>query len=139
MNLSNYAENLIATWLAGGAAPSVLSTVYLDVHNGEPDETNTNATSVYQLLTGISNSRKAITPTNTTFSAAANSDTVTNILEIVLTASAVSACTITHFSVWTAASGGNQLYRGAITGSPISVLVGNNVRFAQGSIQIVVA
>lgn len=138
MNLSNYAENLIATWLAGGAAPSVLSTVYLDVHNGEPDESNTNATSVYQLLTGISNSRKAIT-TNTTFSAAPNSDTVTNILEIVLTASAVSACTITHFSVWTAASGGNQLYRGAITGSPINVLVGNNVRFAQGSIQIVVA
>ena len=138
MNLSNYAENLIATWLAGGAAPSVLSTVYLDVHNGEPDETNTNTTSVYQLLTGISG-RKAITPTNTTFSAPPNSDTVTNILEIVLTASAVSACTITHFSVWTAASGGNQLYRGAITGSPIDVLVGNNVRFAPGSIQIVVA
>ena len=138
MNLSNYAENLIATWLAGGAAPSVLSIVYLDVHNGEPDESNTNATSVYQLLTGISG-RKAITPTNTTFSAAPNSDTVTNILEIVLTASAVSACTITHFSVWTAASGGNQLYRGAITGSPINVLVGNNVRFAPGSIQIVVS
>lgn len=136
MNLSNYAENLIATWLAGGAAPSVLSTVYLDVHNGEPDESNTNTTSVYQLLTGISG-RKVITPTNTTFSA--TNDTVTNILEIVLTASAVSACTITHFSVWTAASGGNQLYRGAITGSPINVLVGNNVRFAPGSIQIVVA
>ena len=138
MNLSNYAENLIATWLAGGAAPSVLSTVYLDVHNGEPDETNTNTTSVYQLLTGTSG-RKVITPTNTTFSAAVNSDTVTNSVEIVLIASAVSACTITHFSVWTAASGGNQLYRGAITGSPISVLVGNNVRFAPGSIQIVVA
>jgi hypothetical protein len=136
MNLSNYAENLVAVWLAGGATPSALSTLYLDVHNGEPDETNTNTTSVYQLLTGTSG-RKVITPTSSFFSA--TNDTVTNILEIVLTASAVSACTITHFSVWTAASGGNQLYRGAITGSPISVLVGNNVRFAPGSIQIVVA
>lgn len=134
-NLSNHAEALIATWLAGGVAPSVLSAIYLDVHNGEPDESDINTTSVYQLLTGISG-RKVITPTNTTFSA--TNDTVTNILEIVLTASAVSACTITHFSVWTAASDGNQLYRGAITGSPINVLVGNNVRFAPGSIQILV-
>ncbi len=134
-NLSNHAEALIATWLAGGAAPSVLSAIYLDVHSAEPDESDTNTTSVFQQLTGISG-RKVITPTNTTFSA--TNDTVTNILEIVLTASAVSACTITHFSVWTAASGGNQLYRGAITGSPINVLVGNNVRFAPGSIQILV-
>ena len=73
MNLSNYAENLVAVWLAGGATPSALSTLYLDVHNGEPDETNTNTTSVYQLLTGTSG-RKVITPTSSFFSAIPSSN-----------------------------------------------------------------
>jgi hypothetical protein len=136
MNLSDYAEGLIATWLAGGAAPSVLGIVYLDVHNGDPGETNTNSTSVYQTLTGVSG-RKTITPTSSFFSVTGN-NTVTN-AEILLTASASAACTITHFSIWTATTGGNQIYSGAITGSPISILVGNRVSFAIGSIQIILA
>ncbi len=136
MNLSDYSEGLIATWLAGGAAPPVLGTVYLDVHNGDPGETNTNSTSVYQTLTGVSG-RKTITPTSSFFSVTGN-NTVTN-AEILLTTTASAACTITHFSIWTATTGGNQIYSGAITGSPISILVGNRVSFAIGSIQIIVA
>jgi hypothetical protein len=136
MNLSDYAEGLIATWLAGGTAPPVLGTVYLDVHNGDPLEGNTNSTSVYQTLTGVSG-RKTITPTSSFFSVTGN-NTVTN-AEILLTASAVAACTITHFSIWTATTGGSQIYSGSITGNPINILVGNRVSFAIGSIQIIVA
>lgn len=136
MNLSDYAEGLIATWLAGGAAPSQLTTVFLDVHNGDPLETNSNSTSVYQTLTGVSG-RKSITPVSSSFSATGSN--VTNSAEILLTLSAVAACTITHFSIWTASTGGSQIYNGAITGSPISILVGNRVSFAIGSIQIIVA
>lgn len=135
MNLSDYAENLIATWLAGGTAPSQLTAVFLDVHNGDPGETNSNSTSVYQTLTGVTG-RKSITPTNSVF--LATGSVVTNIAEIILTSSAVSACTITHLSIWTSSTGGNQLYKGAITTSPVNVLVGNTVRFAAGSIQITV-
>jgi hypothetical protein len=136
MNLSTHAEGLIATWLAGGAAPSPLTTVFLDVHNGDPLEGNTNSTSVYQQLTGVSG-RKSITPVSSSFSATGSN--VTNIAEILLTLSAVAACTITHFSIWTASTGGSQIYNGAITGNPISILVGNKVSFAIGSIQIIVA
>jgi len=136
MNLSTHAEGLIATWLAGGAAPSQLTTVFLDVHSASPGEGNTNSTSVYQTLTGVSG-RKSITPVSSSFSATGSN--VTNSAEILLTESAVAACTITHFSIWTAATGGSQIYNGAITGSPISILVGNRVSFAIGSIQIIVA
>lgn len=136
MNLSDYSENLIATWLAGSAAPAVLTTVYLDVHNGDPGESNSNNTSVYQTLTGTSG-RKAITPTSSSFSATGSN--VTNSAEILLTSSAVAACTITHFSIWTASTGGNQIYSGSITSSPINIVISNRVSFAIGSIQITVA
>jgi hypothetical protein len=136
MNLSTHAENLIATWLAGGSAPSQLTTVYLDVHSASPGEGNTNSTSVYQTLTGTSG-RKAITPTSSSFSATGSN--VTNSAEILLTSSAVAACTITHFSIWTASTGGNQIYSGPITSSPINIVVSNRVSFAIGSIQITVA
>ena len=136
MNLSDYSEGLIATWLAGGAAPSQLTTLFLDVHSASPGESNSNNNSVYQQLTGISG-RKSITPVSSSFSATGSN--VTNSAEILLTLSAVAACTITHFSIWTASTGGSQIYNGAITGSPISILVGNRVSFAIGSIQIIVA
>jgi len=136
MNLSTHAEGLIATWLAGGAAPSPLTTLFLDVHSANPGESNTNSTSVYQQLTGTSG-RKSITPVSLSFSATGSN--VTNSAEILLTSSAVAACTITHFSIWTASTGGSQIYSGSITGTPISILVGNKVSFAIGSIQIIVA
>jgi hypothetical protein len=136
MNLSTHAEGLIATWLAGGAAPSPLTTVFLDVHSASPGESNTNSTSVYQQLTGVSG-RKSITPVSSSFLATGSN--VTNSAEILLTTSAVAACTITHFSIWTASTGGSQIYSGLITGSPISILVSNRVSFATGSIQIIVA
>ena len=40
-NLSDYTEGLIATWLAGGAAPTVLTTVFLDVYSTLPIEDGT--------------------------------------------------------------------------------------------------
>ena len=135
MNLSNHAENLIAIWLAGGAAPTVLGTVYLDVHSADPGESNTNNTSVYNTLTGVTG-RKLITPTSSFFLAVEG--IVTNIAEISLTQSAAAPCTITHFSIWTSNTGGTQIYSGAVT-TTINVLVGNNVRFAPNSIQITVA
>lgn len=133
-NLSNFAENKVAVWLAGGTPPT-LSLVYLDVHNGDPGETNTNNTSVYQTLTGTAG-RKQLT-TASTFTAT-NSIVSNNNVEILLTASAVANCTITHFSIWDATANGNLIYWGAITGSPINVVTTNRVSFAPGSIQITV-
>jgi len=132
-NLSNYTENLIATWLAGGAAPAVLTTVYLDVYSTLPGEDGVGGTSVYQTLTG-SAGRKSL-PTATSFTA--TTDQVKNNL-IELTTNA-GACTIVGFAVWTANTSGSMIYYGSITGQPITIGAGDTVRFDANAITLTVA
>jgi hypothetical protein len=132
-NLSNYTEGLIATWLAGGAAPSQLTTVFLDVYSTLPAEDGSGGTSVYQTLTG-SAGRKSLT-TATSFTATA--DQVKNNL-IELTANA-GACTIVGFAIWTANTSGSMLYYGSITGQPITIGAGDTVRFDANAITLTVA
>ena len=132
-NLSNYTEGLIATWLAGGAAPSVLTTVFLDVYSTLPAEDGSGGTSVYQTLTG-SAGRKSLT---TASSFTATADQVKNNL-IELTANA-GACTIVGFAIWTANTSGSMIYYGSITSQPITIGAGDTVRFDANAITLTVA
>lgn len=132
-NLSNYTENLIATWLAGGAAPAVLTTVYLDVYSTLPAEDGTGGTSVYQTLTG-SAGRKSLT-TATSFTATAD-QVKNNLIELTTNAG---ACTIVGFAVWTANTSGSMIYYGSITGQPITIGAGDTVRFDANAITLTVA
>ena len=132
-NLSNYTEGLIATWLAGGAAPAALTTVFLDVYSTLPAEDGSGGTSVYQTLTGVAG-RKSLT-TATSFTATA--DLVKNNL-IELTTNA-GACTIIGFAIWTANTSGSMIYYGSITGQPITIGVGDTVRFDANAITLTVA
>ena len=133
-NLSNYTENLIATWLAGGAAPAVLTTVYLDVYSTLPtNEDGTGGTSVYQTLTG-SAGRKSLT-TATSFTATAD-QVKNNLIELTTNAG---ACIIVGFAVWTANIGGSMIYYGSITGQPINIGAGDTVRFDANAITLTVA
>ena len=132
-NLSNYTENLIATWLAGGAAPAVLTTVYLDVYSTLPAEDGTGGTSVYQTLTG-SAGRKSLT-TATSFTVTAD-QVKNNLIELTTNAG---ACTIVGFAVWTANTSGSMIYYGSITGQPITIGAGDTVRFDANAITLTVA
>jgi hypothetical protein len=132
-NLSNYTEGLIATWLAGGAAPAALTTVFLDVYSTLPAEDGSGGTSVYQTLTGVAG-RKSLT-TATSFTATA--DLVKNNL-IELTTNA-GACTIIGFAIWTANTSGSMIYYGSITGQPITIGAGDTVRFDANAITLTVA
>jgi hypothetical protein len=132
-NLSNYTEGLIATWLAGGAAPSALTTVFLDVYSALPAEDGTGGTSVYQTLTG-SAGRKSLT-TATSFTA--TNDVVRNNL-IELTTNA-GACTIVGFAIWTANTSGSMIYYGTVSSSPVTIGAGDTVRFDANSITLTVA
>jgi hypothetical protein len=132
-NLSNYTESLIATWLAGGAAPSQLTTVFLDVYSTLPAEDGSGGTSVYQTLTG-SAGRKSLT---TASSFTATADQVKNNL-IELTANA-GACTIVGFAIWTANTSGSMIYYGSITSQPITIGAGDTVRFDANAITLTVA
>jgi len=132
-NLSNYAENLIATWLAGGAAPSQLTTVYLDVYSTLPAEDGTGGTSVYQTLTGNAGRKSLTTATNFT---ATNDQVRNNLIELTTNAG---ACTIVGFAVWTANTSGSMIYYGSITNQPITIGAGDTVRFNANAITLTVA
>jgi hypothetical protein len=133
-NLSDYTENLIATWLAGGAAPAALTTVFLEIYSTLPNEDGTGGTSVMQQLTG-SATRKSLNNTNFTVAG----DLVKNNL-IELTTNA-GACNIGGFAVWTLASGGNMLYRGSllVNNAQVAIGAGDTVRFDANAITLTVA
>ena len=132
-NLSNYTEGLIATWLAGGAAPTQLTTVFLDVYSALPAEDGTGGTSVYQTLTG-SAGRKTLT---TSSSFTATNDVVrNNLIELTTTAG---ACTIVGFAIWTANTSGSMIYYGTVSSSPVTIGAGDTVRFDANSITLTVA
>jgi len=132
-NLSNYTEGLIATWLAGGAAPTQLTTVFLDVYSTLPAEDGTGGISVMTALTGSAN-RKSLT-TATSFTA--TNDVVRNNL-IELTSNA-GACTIVGFAIWTANTSGSIIYYGTVSSSPVTIGAGDTVRFDANSITLTVA
>jgi hypothetical protein len=133
-NLSDYAENLIANWLAGNAAPTALTTVFLEIYSTVPNEAGVGGTSVMAQLTG-SATRKSLNNTNFTVTA----DQVKNNL-IELTTSA-GACSIGGFAIWTLASGGNMLYYGSllVNNAQVAIGAGDTVRFDANAITLTVA
>jgi len=138
-NLSNYTESLIATWLAGGAAPSTLpTTLYLDLYSTPPNaETGTGGTSICSALTGVA--RLSLNNTsNAYFYSEQNNNFVKN-NEILITQSALATVSnITGFAIWTQIQGGNMLYSGSIQDSPKTITIGQSARFAQNAMVLTI-
>jgi hypothetical protein len=132
-NLSDYAENLIANWLAGNAAPAALTTVFLEIYSTLPAEDGTGGTSVMATLTG-SATRKSLN--NTNFTVTGNL-VKNNLIELTTSAG---ACNIGGFAVWTLASGGNMLYRGSllVNNAQVAIGAGDTVRFDANAIVLTV-
>ena len=133
-NLSDYTEGLIATWLAGGAAPTVLTTVFLEIYSTLPAEDGTGGTSVMTALTG-SATRKSLNSTNFTVT---NNVVKNNLIELTTSAG---ACNIGGFAIWTLASGGNMLYYGSllVNNAQVAIGAGDTVRFDANAIVLTVA
>ena len=132
-NLSDYTENLIATWLAGNAAPSQLTTVFLEIYSTLPNEAGVGGTSVMAALTG-SATRKSLNSTNFTVT---GSVVKNNLIELTTDAG---ACNIGGFAIWTAASGGNMLYSGSLLVNNAQVVIGagDTVKFDANAIVLTV-
>ena len=134
-NLSDYTEGLIATWLAGGAAPTALTTVFLEIYSTLPNEAGVGGTSVMTALTG-SATRKTLT-TSSSFTAT-NSVVKNTLIELTTTAG---ACNIGGFAIWTLASGGSMLYYGSllVNNAQVAIGAGDTVRFDVDAIVLTVA
>jgi hypothetical protein len=127
-NLSNYTEDLIATWLAGGAIAQLPTTLFLDLYSTMPDrEAGTSGTSVISsLITG--SVRLSLNNTANAFFVKSGSTIKNN--EILITASASNSVNgIVGFAIWTLATGGSMLYSGNTTIST-NVSAGQSIRFA---------
>lgn len=104
MSISNYAENKILDHLFGTAAFTMPAQVYVALHTADPGETGATAE-----VSGGSYARQAID-----FDAAANGATSNS---ATVTFSGMPGVTVTHVSIWDAATAGNCLFVGALTQS----------------------
>lgn len=102
--LANWAENAALDWLLGGATPTRPTTRYLALHTADPTEAGSTGE-----LVGNGYARQAITFGAASSGSAANTSTHT------FTASGGNWGSVTHCSIWDASTGGNCIYKGALT------------------------
>jgi hypothetical protein len=103
MSISNYAENKILEHTTGKTAWTMPATVYVKLHTGDPGEAAT------------SNAATEATRKSAAWAAASSGSIATN---ATLEWTNVAATeTITHWSLWDAATSGNALWTGALSSS----------------------
>lgn len=120
--MSNYLENKLLDHAVGTASFTAPSTVYVQLHTGDPGEDGT------ANVAGETTRR----PTGA-FSAAA-AGTTDNDAAITWTAVSTTE-TYTHISMWDASSAGNCLFVGALTSS-VAVIALDNFQINAGDLDI---
>lgn len=120
---TNNAENLVLTWLLTSAVVERPSARFVALHTGDPNE----AASANELV------GNGYTRTAATFSVTGS--TAENTAAITFGPATASWGTVSHFSVWDAATAGNALYKGALT-TPRAVGTADRLAFDIGTLQI---
>ena len=119
MSISNYAEDKLLKVVFNNTAFGAVATTYIKLHTGNPGEDCT------------SNPSAMTTRVAASWATAASGSVATN-ASVTFTSMPANE-TITHISVWDAASGGNPLWYGALTTSR-GVLIGDSLQFPSGQI-----
>tara|TARA_R110000868_G_scaffold1642_1_gene13198 strand:+ start:261 stop:644 length:384 start_codon:yes stop_codon:yes gene_type:complete len=117
--LSSYLAN---AWLdsAGNASSFSVSTVYIKLHIGDPTSTGTANPATETIR-------------NTASFGAASAGSLTSDADVTWTNIAGSQ-TATYFSAWDAASAGNFLFSGSVTGNPYNA--GDTFTIASGALTV---
>jgi len=123
--LSDYAENLVLDWLLTGGSVSRPSAWYVALHTGDPGEAGS-----ANELSGNGYARQAVT-----FAAAVDGATE-NEGQLTFGPNTDSNWgTVSHVSVWDDETGGNCLFKGALSSS-VSINVGDSLVIGAGNLQI---
>ena len=127
--LSDYAENLILNWLMKntGSAPSA---TYLALFTAAPSDSGGGTE-----VSGNGYARQAVTWDT----ASGTGGTTSNSTAETFTASGGDFGTVTHIGIFDAATSGNLLWHGAMTGSGKTVNDGDSLQFAIGAIDLTIA
>ena len=123
--LSDYLENSVCSWLKGTQMPTPPTTLYVGLFNGDPTDTGTGGTEV---TTSI---RLVGRPTCTFGTVSDGTMSNSAVVDFSL---AEGNCTVTHFGIFSANTGGNMLFSGQITGNTTSITSGTAVTFPVGSL-----
>lgn len=126
---SDYLENAICNWLRGTAMPSAPASLFVALFNGDPTDTGTGGTEV---TATIRTAGRVAGP----FGAPA--DGVIKNSAVVSFGAAAGSATVSHFALYDAASGGNMLVRGALSGGAQSIGANTNVSFPIDSLTVTV-
>lgn len=130
MSFSDYLENELLDHVFGGADFTRPATVYIALSTTTPADDGSNFTEP----SGNNYSRPAVTNNVTNFPAASGGSK-SNGTEIAFPQASGSWGTVTHFAVFDAISGGNQLGSGALT-TPKAVGANDTPKFPIGSLTI---
>lgn len=121
-NLSDWAENAALDWLLGGSSPTRPTTRYVALFTAAPNDAGGGTE-----VSGSGYARQAIASDAAAAGATQNTSTIT------FTASGGSWGTVTHIGIFSASTGGNLLWHGAMTASK-TVGDGDSLAFAAGDI-----
>ena len=125
--MSDYLELKFLDHFTGTASTSAPSAVYLGLSTGDLGDDNSGTE-----LTGNNYSRKAIT------FASASSGSISSNAAVEFDAATGSWGTISHWAIYDASSGGNQLFNGAFTTGK-AIGSGDILKVASGSLTITAA
>lgn len=123
-NLSDWAENAALDWLMGGSSPTRPTTRYIGLFTAAPNDAGGGTE-----VSGSGYARQAATWDAAASGVTANSGALT------FTASGGSWGTVTHIGIFSASTGGNLLWHGALTASK-TVGDGDSLVFAIGDIDL---
>ena len=120
---TNLAENRVLTWLLTSGSVARPNAWFVALHTGDPGED-----ADQDELSGDGYAR--ITATFTV-----SGSTAENGADIVFGPATAPWGTVSHFSVWDAVTGGNPLYKGALT-TPRVVDATDRIAFGAGTLEI---
>lgn len=126
-SLSDWSEIALLDWLNGGASPTRPTTRHLALFTAAPNDAGGGTE-----VSAGGYARQAVT-----FAAAASGATA-NDAPVSFTASGAGYGTVTHIGIFSASSGGNLLWHGAMTASR-TVNDGDTLTFATGDIDCTLA
>ena len=119
--------NAVVNYLRGAGAPVAISAVYLDIYNGNPQNSGT---SVLSAITG-SATRSSITSSMGTASNGISANTIL----ISVTSSASGPGIVSYVALFDAATSGNLIMSVALA-APLSVQLTDKVEFDIGTLEI---
>jgi hypothetical protein len=124
-DLTGYLGNKILRWIDGTAMPTAPTAVYVGLHNGNPKTSGVEVTTTID-ATGRKACGFATLASGVDHLLTSDADVDFGLAD--------AGASVSHYSLWDAASSGNMLASRAVSGGPIAVAVGAAVKFLAGAI-----